>query len=363
MTEPLTIEQEQPQSNALVRLDDNPAYLMRRATDVAGVSRDIVMKTAITIQGRKYVKVEGWQAIAIAHGCIASSRDVERVETGHRAIGEVKRMSDGLVLATAEGFVGDDEVKTWGQRPEYAKRAMAQTRAISRACRSAFAHVVVLIDANLSTTPAEEVPDEGFSRPKAAPATTRASTPRPLSKTLTPAPPKPPPAPSGAAKPFKSKEVLIKLLERNRDAAEAILREEGVIGATETLENWPIEKLPINADQLNNFLQAVQDEVDNPGGGGESEDYTIHGSNEPWRSMVTPFAVGDIPKGTRFGDLPKNKLWWWCQKWQPKPFNGKVSESDALLRVALDGVDEKYFSDRKQEPELPMTDPNDDVPF
>jgi hypothetical protein len=39
---------------------------------------------------------------------------------------------------------------------------MAQTRAISRACRSAFAHVVVMMNAGLSTTPAEEVPMEGF---------------------------------------------------------------------------------------------------------------------------------------------------------------------------------------------------------
>jgi hypothetical protein len=50
----------------------------------------------------------------------------------------------------------------WAKRPTYAKRAMCQTRAISRACRSAFAHVVVLIDRNLSTTPAEEVPFGGF---------------------------------------------------------------------------------------------------------------------------------------------------------------------------------------------------------
>ena len=39
---------------------------------------------------------------------------------------------------------------------------MAQTRAISRAARAVFAHVVVLIDAGLSTTPAEEVPLGGF---------------------------------------------------------------------------------------------------------------------------------------------------------------------------------------------------------
>jgi hypothetical protein len=33
---------------------------------------------------------------------------------------------------------------------------------MSRACRSAFAHVVVMIDRDLGTTPAEEVPEGGF---------------------------------------------------------------------------------------------------------------------------------------------------------------------------------------------------------
>ena len=60
---------------------------------------------------------------------------------------EIKRMSDGMVIATAEGFVGEDELsttwyggeiatrfgkKTLPKRPDYAIRAMAQTRAISR---------------------------------------------------------------------------------------------------------------------------------------------------------------------------------------------------------------------------------------
>jgi hypothetical protein len=148
------------------------AEVYRASTDAAGLCGEIVLKTAQNIQGRKYVKVEGWQAIAIAHGCAAGARDVERVEGGVRAIGEVRRMADGQIIATAEGFVGEDEPtwfggkagsKTLHKRPDYAIRAMAQTRAISRACRSAFAHVVVLIDSKLSTTPAEEVPLGGFS--------------------------------------------------------------------------------------------------------------------------------------------------------------------------------------------------------
>ena len=140
---------------------------MTQATDVAGVCRDIVSRTAQNIQGRKYVKVEGWQSIAAAYGCVASAKDVRKVDGGVRATGELRRISDGAVIANAEGFVGEDEPtwygglnqygKTLPKRADYAIQAMAQTRAISRVCRSAFAFVGVMIDGNLSTTPAEEM--------------------------------------------------------------------------------------------------------------------------------------------------------------------------------------------------------------
>jgi hypothetical protein len=147
--------------NELTTTNAQGPALFRASTDAAGLCREIVVATAKNIQGRKYVQVEGWQAIAIAHGCVASSGSVERIEGGFRAIGRVVQMNTGIEIATAEGFVGDDE-SMWAKRPEYARRAMAQTRAISRACRSAFAHVVVMMNAGLSTTPAEEVPAGGF---------------------------------------------------------------------------------------------------------------------------------------------------------------------------------------------------------
>jgi hypothetical protein len=141
----------------------------RQATEIAAICKDIVTRTAQNIQGRKYVRVEGWQSIANAYGCVASAKDVERIETGFRAIGQVRKMDTGVVICEAEGFVGDDE-RTWAKRDEFAKRAMAQTRAISRACRSAFAFIVTYMDAGLETTPAEEVPAEGFSdSPRPAP--------------------------------------------------------------------------------------------------------------------------------------------------------------------------------------------------
>lgn len=163
-------------------LATNPSSQMRLATDVAGLCREIVQKTAITIQKKQYVKVEGWMAIATAYGCVAGATNVQQVLGGVSATGELRKISDGTLIGQAEGFVGEDEPKWFGgemevwdrtsptgktmrelpPRPMYAIRAMAQTRAISRVCRSAFAHVVVLIDEKLSTTPAEEVPSDGF---------------------------------------------------------------------------------------------------------------------------------------------------------------------------------------------------------
>jgi hypothetical protein len=136
---------------------------MELATNAAHVSKEIVMKTAVQIKDKKYVKIEGWQGIALAHGCTLSAHNIVKHETGISAVGYVKRMSDGAIISEAEGFVGFEE-KMWGTRDEYAQRAMAQTRAMSRAARPAFAHVVIMIDENLSTTPAEEVPMDGFEK-------------------------------------------------------------------------------------------------------------------------------------------------------------------------------------------------------
>jgi hypothetical protein len=161
----------QDHANLPATIPNNGVETYRMSTDAAQICGAIVKATAQNIQGRNYVKVEGWQAIAVAHGCAASSLGVERVEGGVRAVGQVRRMDTGGVVAEAEGFVGEDEpvwfggetTDKWGKkkvhpkRSDFAIRAMAQTRAISRACRSAFAHVVVMIDKDLSTTPAEEM--------------------------------------------------------------------------------------------------------------------------------------------------------------------------------------------------------------
>src|ERR1044071_9218671 len=109
--------------NALVAIEQPTnvdAY--RASTDAATLCKEIVVASATTIQNRKYVCVEGWQAIAVAHGCTASARGVERIDGGVRAIGEIRRMSDGQVIATAEGFVGEDVVVWFGGTDNRNKR-------------------------------------------------------------------------------------------------------------------------------------------------------------------------------------------------------------------------------------------------
>ena len=145
----------------IVEVNNNENQLTL-ARGSAKLCKDIVVKTAVNIRGKKYIRAEGWQSIASSFGCVASARDVRKVDGGISAIGEVRKLTDGSLVSQAEGFVGEDE-STWSSRPEYARRAMAQTRGISRACRSAFAFVVTLMDEGLETTPAEEVPSEGFA--------------------------------------------------------------------------------------------------------------------------------------------------------------------------------------------------------
>ncbi len=264
------------------------AALYRQATDVAGLCRELALKKALTIGTRRFLPVEVWTTIAVAHGFIASIKEgsVKEVYRGDKLIGiqataELKRQSDGAVLSTAEGFVGDDEVdwfgshgepiKKWSKRAnkevemviakreDYAIRAMAQTRAVSRVCRTGFSHVVVMIDEKLSTTPYEEIANDSESVIEA--------------ETITP-------------------------------------KSEGASAGTETKK--PAPEVP----REETLKLRAQFE------GGK------------WQAVVLHFGKN---KGTKLGVLEKPSLKWYADEWQPKPFGNKpVSQDDTLLRAALD---------------------------
>jgi hypothetical protein len=273
--------------------------LFRVATDIAHVCREIVEKCVIEIAGRKYVRVEGWMALSVAGGTIASIREVKKTDDGIVAVAELRRQSDLAVLATAEGFVGHDEPDWYGgkverldkranppvlktftleKRAEHAIRSMAQTRAVSRVLRFGFAHVIVLIDANLSTIPAEEVSNDDEPprtvEPTAPPKTSRETSPR------------------KANPPAEKKEAA----KEGAPAGEA-------------------GKVAVPRDEVIALREQFR--------GGKWKDVVLH--------------FGAQSKGKKAGEVELKLLQWWAFEWKCEGFAGRPpSEQDLLVRAAMD---------------------------
>ena len=394
---PIDVEVESKALAVIPPPNESPMELIGHAGRVAVACKQIVLRTACNIQGKKYVKVEGWQSIAIAHGCCASSRDVERLESGFRAIGEVRRMSDGILLATAEGFVGFEE-KTWGKRDEYAQRAMAQTRAISRACRSAFAHIVVMMEAGLSTTPAEEVPPDGFNdEPAPKPPQTAQKPPAKAS------PAKASQANGGGSDTPGFAERCKAKFRKAMDGpmgpyAWAWAVNNGVIMDTEVLADGEAAKFP---QSLQDFEKATaeMETIRKAWTNHQQEVYEkavlLHEAEsakkptktetgfvikpkpeqEPWRTMPIPFGKD---AGKLMGDLDKKKLWgWWANFKVETEYNGKPKAPGTLardqqFRAMLDAAGAHYEFKPPEDAKLESsraaeksgTDPDEiDVPF
>ena len=126
----------------------------REANELARVIED--RKLYSNISGRKYVRVEGWTTLAVMRGCLA--REVETTDQPdgrYIAVVELVRLTDGAVLTRASAECGGADEPTWQNRPPYARRSMAQTRAAGKACRIAFSWVMALT--GYETTPAEEM--------------------------------------------------------------------------------------------------------------------------------------------------------------------------------------------------------------
>jgi hypothetical protein len=153
-----------PEGNDTIRLGvihaNRPAELVQRASEAADQLAAIIKAKGLfsNIQGKEYVKVEGWTTLAAMMGCLPKEVSMVRREDGaFEATVELVRMLDGLTLTRASAECGKDE-PTWKGRPDYARRSMAATRATSKVCRLAFSWVMVL--AGFSPTPAEEIPHD-----------------------------------------------------------------------------------------------------------------------------------------------------------------------------------------------------------
>lgn len=156
------------------------AQMVAHAADIATVLRDVIAKQrlAVNIQGREYVKVDGWAALGSILGFLPREVDVKELEDGSfEAKVELYSLRSGKVVGQGSALCGVDE-KRWGGADRYARRSMAITRATGKAYRLGLSWVMTL--AGYEATPAEEMIEIPFSNqtkiaPEAKPARKTAS--------------------------------------------------------------------------------------------------------------------------------------------------------------------------------------------
>ena len=134
----------------------SPAALMSGASEMAGELAKMIEAQRLwdPINGKKYVKVEGWTTLAVMMGVVAREVATTEADGIYTAVVELVRMSDGACISRASAECGEEA--PWNKRARYARRSMAQTRATGKACRLAFSWVMSL--AGYEPTPFEEMP-------------------------------------------------------------------------------------------------------------------------------------------------------------------------------------------------------------
>jgi hypothetical protein len=151
------------QSQNLFHTDD-PVEVITRASRAAEALKGVITQQRLVsnIKGREHVRVEGWTTLGSMLGVVPVVTWTRPVEGGWEARVEARTL-DGRTIGAAEAMCSRNEGRPWNERPDYALRSMAQTRATSKALRGPLGFVVTL--AGYEATPAEEMPAEGTEGP------------------------------------------------------------------------------------------------------------------------------------------------------------------------------------------------------
>lgn len=151
---------------------DSPDEVVQRASAVAKTLEQVVRSQGLVVQIGKgeHVKVEGWTFLGSMLGVfpvVTWTRPVmvDDIKVGWEARVEARTRA-GEVVGAAEAECLQEE-SLWKGRDDYARKSMAQTRAVSKALRQPLGFVMKL--AGFNPTPAEEMPViEGSAREPSA---------------------------------------------------------------------------------------------------------------------------------------------------------------------------------------------------
>lgn len=150
---------EQEQYAAAIFDTSDPRNVIDRAASVAKELMPLVEKAKLfsMIQGKKYVKAEGWTTMLAMLGvfpqveyCRKLNRTDELAYEARVLLTTVK----GAVIGAGEAICSSLE-RNWSNRDEFAIKSMAQTRATGKAARIGFSWIMSL--AGYEPTPAEEM--------------------------------------------------------------------------------------------------------------------------------------------------------------------------------------------------------------
>ncbi len=143
---------------ALSVFDMTPKNKVEHFTEMANILGDIISKQKMytNIQGKKYVKVDGWITLGNLIGILPREKTVTETEDkSYIAEVELINFNTGKIVGGASSLCSVTELR-WKDADKYARRSMAVTRATGKAYRLAFSWVMNM--AGYEVTPSEEMP-------------------------------------------------------------------------------------------------------------------------------------------------------------------------------------------------------------
>ena len=138
---------------------------LRASVRIVEALAPIVLKRySVQLQGKTYIQVHGATLIANGLGYTVREVEVKRVDfgggiSGWEATAEILDLETGTIIGRGSGIVTDDE-KPWGSRPQFARRAMASTRAAGRALRLSLGHLFCYMGDKVQSVTLEEMPED-----------------------------------------------------------------------------------------------------------------------------------------------------------------------------------------------------------
>lgn len=154
-----TTQLEPTQSQAPLNLwgTATPDEIVHRAAAVARSLSAVIdrQQLYVTIQGRRYIRIEGWTLLGSLVGVFPVTIWSRALPDGNGWEARVEaRTLSGSLVGAAEAQCCRDE-PNWRDRPEFTLRSMAQTRAAAKALRLPLGFIATL--AGYEATPAEEI--------------------------------------------------------------------------------------------------------------------------------------------------------------------------------------------------------------